>query len=192
METMLSSSRPRRVARILPREGPGGLGPNNRPRSGRRSTVGAKRRRSSWGWFGRGSPSTPSRKGGSGVLPQENFEILYSNCTFWCICSGFEQLLDMLSRVRQKSQRWQSRAAFCDDRLFHDALQARACSNRSVVFALFLTKIFLVMFWSETAFYSRRTSTVVACAFAAACLANHKGWHNICRFNDCVGNRCDH
>ena len=66
-----------------------------------------------------------------------------------------------------------------DDRLCHDALQAPACSNRNVVFALFLPKIFLVMFWSETAFYSRRTSTVVACAFAAACLADHKGWQHL-------------
>ena len=66
-----------------------------------------------------------------------------------------------------------------DDRLCHDALQAPACSNRSVVFALFLTKIFLIMFWSDTAFYSRRISTVVACTFAAVRLADHKGWQQL-------------
>jgi len=77
-----------------------------------------------------------------------------------------------------------------DDRLCHDAVQAPACSNSSVVFALFLTKIVLVMFWSETA-YSRRTRTVVACGFAAVVWPTTRDG-NICRFNDCVGNRCDH
>jgi len=39
--------------------GPDGLGPNNRPRSGRRTTVGAKRRRSSWGWVREGVALDP-------------------------------------------------------------------------------------------------------------------------------------
>jgi len=45
----------------------------------------------------------------------------------WCICSGFEQLRDMLSSVLQKTLRWSSRAAF-----FMTAC-ATCPSNRSVV-----------------------------------------------------------
>ena len=36
----------------------------------------------------------------------------------------------------------------------------RRYSNRSAVLPLILTKMFLALFWSETAFYSRRTNTV--------------------------------
>ena len=50
------------------------LGQNNRPRSGRRSSGGG---------FGRGSPSTLSRKGVRGYHTRENFEMLYSKrCIF--------------------------------------------------------------------------------------------------------------
>ncbi len=90
----------------------------------------------------------------------------------------------MRSSVLQKSLRWSLRAAFFDDRLFH-ALQApRRCFKRSVrlyvvALPLFLTNIILVMFWSETAFYSRRTNTAVACAFAAIRLAYYEGWRHL-------------
>ncbi len=88
----------------------------------------------------------------------------------------------MLSRVLQKSLKWSSRAAFFNNRLCHDAIPRafrRRGSNRSMVFALFLTNVFLVMFWSETTFYSRRTSTVVACNFATVRLTDHKGWQQL-------------
>ena len=112
------------------------------------------------------------------------------NCAFWCILSGFEQLLDMRSSVLQKSLRWSSRAASFDDRLFH-AIR-RQCCNRSVVLPLFLTKMFLVMFWSEAVFYSRRSNTVVSCTFAAIRLADYTRDGKLATIAACFGNRCAH
>jgi hypothetical protein len=54
----------------------------------------------------------------------------------------------------------------------------RRYSNRSAVLPLILTKMFLALFWSETAFYSRRTITVTACTFAAvrSATADYEQW----------------
>ncbi len=130
----------------------------------------------------------PPVQGVRGVTHDKLLKCYIQNCAFWCICSGFEQLLYMLSRVLQKSLRWSSSAAF----LRPPAVTRRPSGAGALIAMLCLPyftpcKMFLVMFWSETAFYSRRTSTVVACTFAAVCLADHNRDGNICRFNDCFG-----
>ena len=84
----------------------------------------------------------------------------------------------MLSSVLQKSLRYGHRVL----RFLMTACATpfrRRCSNRSVVLPLFRTNMFLVMFWSEAAFYSRRTNTVVAFSFAAIRLADYEGWQHL-------------
>ncbi len=76
-----------------------------------------------WVWFRKGV--APSRQRGfGGVTPEKILKFYIQNYAFWCIFSGFEQLLDMQSSARQKSLiRWSTRATLFDDRLCH-AVQA--------------------------------------------------------------------
>ena len=96
-----------------------------------------------WGLGLRGGRPPPV-KGFRGCHPQENFEILYSKLCILVHFSSFEQLLDMRYRILQKSLRWYRVLRF----LMTDCATPfrHRCSKRSLVLALFQTKMFLVMF----------------------------------------------
>ena len=119
--------------------------------------------------------------------PRKLCKFYIQKCACWCICSGFEQLLECTTKVAKMVN------ACC---VFMPAcFTPFMCrnSNRSVVLPFISNQDVLRCFdlRPHLTVIGPITVVLIACSFAAGRWPITRDG-DICRFNDCVGNRCAH